>query len=74
MQGTAGAHALAGLQVSHERSGAVKGYIVIDAEIIDPEAYPEFAEKVPAAIAADGSLCAPATLRQSKVLGCRSGS
>lgn len=32
----------------------MKGYLVMDAEIIDTEAYAEFAEKVPAAIAAHG--------------------
>lgn len=32
----------------------MKGYIVMDAEIIDTEAYAEFAEKVPAAVAAHG--------------------
>ncbi len=32
----------------------MKGYLVMDAEIIDAEAYAEFAEKVPAAIAAHG--------------------
>ena len=32
----------------------MKGYVVMDAEIIDTEAYAEFAEKVPAAIAAHG--------------------
>ena len=32
----------------------MKGYIVMDAEIIDTEAYSEFAKKVPAAVAAHG--------------------
>ena len=32
----------------------MKGYVVMDAEIIDTEAYAEFAAKVPAAIAAHG--------------------
>ena len=32
----------------------MKGYVLMDAEIIDAEAYSEFAGKVPAAIAAHG--------------------
>ncbi len=32
----------------------MKGYVVMDAEIIDTEAYSEFAKQVPAAIAAHG--------------------
>ena len=32
----------------------MKGYLVMDAEIIDTEAYSEFAKKVPAAVAAHG--------------------
>lgn len=32
----------------------MKGYVAMDAEIIDTEAYSEFAEKSPAAIAAHG--------------------
>lgn len=32
----------------------MKGYVIMDAEIIDAEAYTEFAEKSPAAIAAHG--------------------
>ena len=32
----------------------MKGYVLMDAEIIDAEAYSEFAGKVPAAIAARG--------------------
>lgn len=32
----------------------MKGYVIMDAEIIDTEAYAEFAEKVPAAIAGHG--------------------
>ena len=32
----------------------MKGYVIMDAEIIDTEAYSEFAEKNPAAIAAHG--------------------
>ena len=32
----------------------MKGYLVMDAEIIDTEVYAEFAEKIPAAIAAHG--------------------
>ena len=32
----------------------MKGYVVIDTEVIDTEAYSEFVEKVPAAIAAHG--------------------
>ncbi len=32
----------------------MKGYVVMDAEIIDTEAYSEFAANVPAAIAAHG--------------------
>ena len=32
----------------------MKGYVVIDTEIIDLEAYSEFVEKVPAAVAAHG--------------------
>ncbi len=32
----------------------MKGYVVMDAEIIDTEAYAEFAANVPAAIAAHG--------------------
>ena len=32
----------------------MKGYVVIDTEIIDLDAYSEFVEKVPAAVAAHG--------------------
>ena len=32
----------------------MKGYIVMDAEIIDTEAYAEFSKKAPAAVAANG--------------------
>ena len=32
----------------------MKGYVVMDAEIIDSEAYSEFAKHVPAAVAAHG--------------------
>ena len=32
----------------------MKGYVVIDTEVIDPEAYSEFAERIPAALAAHG--------------------
>ena len=32
----------------------MKGYVVMDAEIIDTEAYSEFAKHVPAAVAAHG--------------------
>ena len=32
----------------------MKGYVVMDAEIIDAEAYSEFAKHVPAAVAAHG--------------------
>ena len=33
---------------------AMKGYVVVNTEVIDSEAYAEFLEKVPAAIAAGG--------------------
>lgn len=32
----------------------MKGYVVIDTEIINSEAYAEFVEKIPAAVAASG--------------------
>ncbi|MDE0653464.1 MAG: DUF1330 domain-containing protein [bacterium] len=32
----------------------MKGYVVIDTEVLDSEAYSEFAERIPAALAAHG--------------------
>ena len=54
----------------------MKGYVVMDAEIIDIEAYAEFAKQVPPAVAAHGGriLVRTSNVRQSRATGCPSAS
>ena len=47
----------------------MKGYLVMDAEIIDTEAYSEFARQVPAAVAAHGGRILVRTSNVEEVQG-----